>query len=155
MKKEILIIMMAMLLASTAYAEVCGSRIDQICDILSPITVNASNKQQVYTGQISNITITNSTGFEVVNNSQMTNGSYGAGIHNFTFRNITVGRYSIRIVSVAGADYGRVSDSFTVVTNISSGTASAVWDYSFASLSLTAQEVLTAIYEMVIQTGAW
>ena len=95
--------------------EVCDKEIgtNEKCEIIIGPTVNATDVSQVITGQICNISIYNATS-TVVDNVLMENGTYGSGMHNYTFSSAYAGSYSWSVLCKVGNDYGRESGAFTV-----------------------------------------
>lgn len=116
MKKIILIML---LLISSAYAiEECLDEEDigNTCMIITPVTVNASNQNQVYVNQICNATIYNST--DLISNKLMTNSTYGEGVHNISFSEVDLGIYTVNVLCNASSDYGRWSKEITITDTL-------------------------------------
>jgi len=95
--------------------EVCNGEIavNEKCEIIIGPTVNASDISQVFTDKICNISIYNSTD-AVVDNVQMENGTYGSGMHNYTFSSGIAGAYYWSAVCEKDGEYGRESGFITV-----------------------------------------
>ncbi len=118
MKKTIIFIITVLLIPIIFAIEECLDEVDigTSCMIITPITVNASNQNQVYVNQICNASIYNST--DLISNKLMSNSTYGDGVHNSTFLENDLGIYTINVLCNASDDYGRWSKAITVTDTL-------------------------------------
>lgn len=116
MNKIIYMLILILSVVSVLAIEECKQEVNpnEGCAVITPITVNASNHNQVFTGQICTYDLYAPNGSLMTNDGIMTNGSYGVGRHNFTFKESVTGIWSVDILCNQSSTYGRDSVLITV-----------------------------------------
>jgi hypothetical protein len=166
MKSKIFIwfVFVALLVAGVQSMEVCKDEIQsgESCEIITGVTVNASNVSIILTERICNISVFNSSGTAISDNVEMSNGTYGEGRHNFTFSQTAEGIYTYNILCSKNSDYGRESGSVVVNQstqelirtfhgtgnyNTTGTSPSEIWTYSTRNLTYYNQSLTFSYLE--------